>query len=328
MLILDIKTNKEFANDFKEDYSDSIKKEKEKILINLQKFILNIRKTIKVKIFKTHRKQSNIFVVNKVDNKVKLIFDNYFSDSKIDKLIIMEPREQKEFIQNFSNDYFIKHDKTIRFIMDKLLKILFVEKGYDKLSSSEKKKFYNYHKIKTCIYCNRNYIFNLDSNGHVKGQLDHFYPKDLYPFFAMSYYNLIPCCSTCNFIKGTFDTFSTNSINPYLRPDHKLFETAPISNMKYEFKPFNEELLTKLQIRNIYNEGHIDIVNDLYKKFFHKNSKKYFNGLKKVHKELELKEEDFYRFITNSYKEEKEFHKRSFSKMTYDLIQEEFEKFY
>ena len=40
----------------------------------------------------------------------------------------------------------------------------------------------------------------------------------------MSYYNLIPCCQTCNYIKGTFDAFTKNSISPYLRNNNKLFK--------------------------------------------------------------------------------------------------------
>lgn len=339
MLILDIEENLQFANDFKDDYSSLIKEEKENILNNLKEYIFDIKKSFLLKskktdneTFKRQKKNLMMYIENELayglENKIKFIFKTYFSDNKIDEIIIIEPKKQKKFIEKFSNEYLIKYDNNTKFIIDSLLKILFIEKGYETIKSSYKKKFYNNHKIKTCIYCNRNYIFNLDSNGHVKGHIDHFYPKDLYPYFSMSYYNLIPCCSTCNYIKGTFDTFNANSISPYLRNNDKLFETDPVSNFEYKFKPFNEELLKKLKIEDIYNEGHTDIVNDLYIKFFHQNTQKYFNGLKKAHKELTLNQEDFYRFITNSLKKEKDFHKRSFSKMTYDIIHEEFESLY
>ena len=55
-------------------------------------------------------------------------------------------------------------------------------------------------KITVCPYCNRDYI-NSRSKFSAGAQLDHFYPKSLYPFFALSLYNLIPVCGTCNLVK-------------------------------------------------------------------------------------------------------------------------------
>lgn len=55
-------------------------------------------------------------------------------------------------------------------------------------------------KITVCPYCNRDYI-NSRSKVSVGAQLDHFYPKSLYPFFALSLYNLVPICGTCNLVK-------------------------------------------------------------------------------------------------------------------------------
>jgi hypothetical protein len=31
---------------------------------------------------------------------------------------------------------------------------------------------------------------------------DHFYPKAIYPFFALYFYNLIPSCKVCNKMKS------------------------------------------------------------------------------------------------------------------------------
>ncbi|CAM1346383.1 HNH endonuclease [Tenacibaculum crassostreae] len=58
----------------------------------------------------------------------------------------------------------------------------------------------------TCPYCNENSIKVIDiSEEEDEGKinkayldLDHFYPKSQHPYFALSYYNLIPCCNTCN----------------------------------------------------------------------------------------------------------------------------------
>ncbi|MEB3800184.1 hypothetical protein INQ45_03590 [Flavobacterium columnare] len=55
--------------------------------------------------------------------------------------------------------------------------------------------------LKTCFYCNIDFInvFQAD-NGENKNHytLDHIFPKGEYPFFSISLFNLVPCCSPCN----------------------------------------------------------------------------------------------------------------------------------
>ena len=54
--------------------------------------------------------------------------------------------------------------------------------------------------IDVCPYCNRNYI-----NQKKGTTLDHFFPKSLYPLVAISFYNLIPSCYSCNTFKSNTD---------------------------------------------------------------------------------------------------------------------------
>lgn len=70
--------------------------------------------------------------------------------------------------------------------------------------------------LRTCPYCNRQYITPvLTSTGKMRATLDHFLPKNRYPYFSMSLYNLIPACYNCNSsLKGDND-FNTEDINPY-----------------------------------------------------------------------------------------------------------------
>ena len=42
--------------------------------------------------------------------------------------------------------------------------------------------------VTVCPYCNRQYIFTLKS-GNARPQLDHYYPKNKYPYLALSLYN-------------------------------------------------------------------------------------------------------------------------------------------
>lgn len=58
----------------------------------------------------------------------------------------------------------------------------------------------------TCPYCNENSIRVIDISKEEDEEkinkayldLDHFYPKSQHPYFALSYYNLVPSCHTCN----------------------------------------------------------------------------------------------------------------------------------
>jgi hypothetical protein len=70
----------------------------------------------------------------------------------------------------------------------------------------------------TCPYCNRNYITTLgtDDKKFVRGDFDHFLPKSKFPYLRLSFYNLIPCCITCNRnAKKAEETSLDNNIYPY-----------------------------------------------------------------------------------------------------------------
>ena len=64
-------------------------------------------------------------------------------------------------------------------------------------------KIYKELKIKICPYCGRNYIevikLKVDKKEkEVVSCLDHFLPKNMYPEYTLSLYNLIPSCNFCN----------------------------------------------------------------------------------------------------------------------------------
>ena len=77
--------------------------------------------------------------------------------------------------------------------------------------------------IRTCVYCNMQYALTID---HSKGlyELDHRFPKSKYPYLCTTFYNLQPCCPTCNHGKNTatadFGLYTTDSNE--LHPFHLL----------------------------------------------------------------------------------------------------------
>ena len=53
--------------------------------------------------------------------------------------------------------------------------------------------------VRTCPYCNRNYITRYGVKGSKStADLDHFYQKEQYPLFALSLFNFVPSCPVCN----------------------------------------------------------------------------------------------------------------------------------
>lgn len=65
--------------------------------------------------------------------------------------------------------------------------------------------------VKTCPYCNRQFIYTYKGSFMERPELDHFYPKAKYPIFCLSFYNLIPACHSCNHIKSE----NIIGVNPY-----------------------------------------------------------------------------------------------------------------
>jgi len=87
----------------------------------------------------------------------------------------------------------------------------------------------------TCPYCNDNKlnIVKLKSNSSAATKykayldLDHFYPKSLNPFFAVTFFNLIPTCHDCNSGDKGDKPFS---IETHIHPYHEAFDD------NYKFK--------------------------------------------------------------------------------------------
>ncbi len=87
--------------------------------------------------------------------------------------------------------------------------------------SPEKWKPYNLARqlgVHCCPYCNRTYITTLgeDKAKFSRPDFDHFLPKSVYPYFRLSFFNLIPSCVICNRnAKGRKTTSLKNNIYPY-----------------------------------------------------------------------------------------------------------------
>lgn len=189
----------------------------------------------------------------------------------------------------------------------------------------------------TCIHCNRNYTITIGNkkNKITRPEYDHWISKSKYPLLALSYYNLIPSCSSCNKKKSSKDFSIDTHLHPYLiNEDEKKFKFSykkktlidnnvvlkidslhDISKRKIEntFKDLclNEiynshskiELRDLLDLRYKYSENYIDILIN-----------KTFNGI--------MTKEEIYRMVFGIETIEENYHKRPFSKFKHDIIEE------
>jgi hypothetical protein len=138
----------------------------------------------------------------------------YFK-THFDEIILADENEMTNIIAYYLTE--IKSQKkSVQNIFGKLMTDLYdaFRKYKDlKLGISYSHKFFNMLDIRTCPYCNRQYTFTLDEkNAKTAPEYDHFYDKADYPILAVSFYNLIPSCHTCNHIKGRKKTVK---LNPY-----------------------------------------------------------------------------------------------------------------
>ena len=111
------------------------------------------------------------------------------------------------------------------------LKLCFNERAYkSQFQKKHSKEFLEILGIDTCVYCNRNYTIQIVEN-RARAELDHWFPKEIFPLLSLSLYNLIPSCHSCNHIKhnntpdGGWANALTNLIHPYLgtKDDYFLF---------------------------------------------------------------------------------------------------------
>lgn len=194
--------------------------------------------------------------------------------------------------------------------------------------------------IKTCVYCNRQYTFTIDEGNSkiTRPQFDHFFSQKDHPLLALSFYNLIPCCSICNLRKHD-KPFSLNRFfHPYLDGYGKegVFTWIPKNYraMIGRSDEMNIKILERVDVgkqarikrqknffklERIYTE-HSDVVQEIILKA-HISNQGYFKWLQKKFGGG-VSEEDLYRLALGNYSDENQLDKRVLSKLTLDIAKE------
>jgi len=211
-------------------------------------------------------------------------FKKFFKDKALKDIILAKPEELKELLNKFGE--IDKINKLYDLITD-------IFKYSGKFQSEVITDFFtNNFDFNTCFYCNKDFILNFDAPKKTSTfQLDHFYDKGKYPYLALSFYNLIPSCSTCNSskVKGSKDCFKHDSRvgnfeNETCKiPNHKNFDF----DQKVKFKLYLTDSCKDL---NIKEKKNIDIkLKERYSNEYEKYIEVFqLNSRYKAHKDIVL----------------------------------------
>ncbi|MEH7889893.1 HNH endonuclease [Elizabethkingia meningoseptica] len=266
-----------------------------------------------------------------IDRKIK----KFFSINKIDKLLSAQPKELLAIHNNYSL-LKISNDPDKDEALKKILEDLFRLTGYKRFfQKTHGRNFLNLLNRSTCTYCNRNYTLNISKN-HASAQLDHWFPKDKFPILALSFYNLIPSCGSCNHIKGSSKDLSwwknvalDEMLHPYFPEPDALFKfDFRFERSKDEFEVLfrdvkggkTQQTLNFNKTKQIY-QAHANLeLRDLYN-LRKKYPKNYLKHLLENMLSGHINEVEKYRLIFGIEKNEKDYHKRPFSKFKNDIIE-------
>ncbi len=283
--------------------------------------------------------------ISKNEKKMKWEISNKDFDTLINKKL-------KGFDENINLEKLIKMNYTD---LCKLIDYLDKNQARTKLTRKQKDIFLTLYSrlnnanfikdldVKVCPYCNRNYILNFTkaNKQNATAQLDHFFDKKDYPYLAVSIYNLVPSCSTCNQRKSTKQENIFYPYNESFNDDMK-FKIKGIKERKklieqnidffderrieleFDIKNNKEKVEKHIEVFNIdnlYNE-HKDIISELLQKRVI-YSDDYINELLETFEgKLFSNKEDILRLITSGYIEDKDINKRPLSKLIKDISEE------
>jgi len=278
----------------------------------------------------TPKIEANIEAVKKDDLEDKTVECLDYISKNLKPLLSATTEELKSYIEYFEKNYADSLKDGTE--LNKILRSEIFEKEYGNWGGRKSYGAYTFVQtldLKTCPYCNRNYTFVVnETDGKLRPEIDHFYPKSIYPFLAMSFFNLIPSCPICNHTKSS--KVKKDLDNPYdikegvyrftYRP--KNIEFSVVEKEKYNFDSFeielkgNESNIELFKLEELYKQ-HKDIVLELLiKKAYYPQS--YIKELSK----FGFSQDEIYRYLFSNYNQDEDLHKRPLSKLVRDISEE------
>ncbi|HHS93655.1 MAG TPA: hypothetical protein ENK82_09940 [Campylobacterales bacterium] len=272
---------------------------------------------------------SNYMGVKKVEKWNLQIKKDFSTEYDLERLLLASPRKLRELKEIFKgNKEEYKLFKTYYGYLNSYKEPkFFIEEDREKVAYNAYKLVQGL-RISTCPYCNRNTVYNLNKSLGRTSEIDHFHPKEKYPYFAISFYNLIPSCKVCNKLKMEDEI----EVNPYEASFDVNFKLrVKDSTFYYSSKGFElafksddanvQKQINTFKLEDLY-QNHKDIVLELIQKNAIYNESYLDELLTQYEGTLFKNREDLQRLISGGYISDEEIGKRPLSKLIKDISSE------
>lgn len=196
--------------------------------------------------------------------------------------------------------------------------------------------------IRSCVYCNAQFAVSAKKGKTDRGKryrstytIDHWKPKSEYPYLAVAFYNLYPCCSPCNQAKSKKPAIwslycqAGTDVNPYeFRLDDQSYldylmnwkhETLKIKFLNKNTGQIPQQYDDYFHITRLYNNFTPEVEDVIWRK-------RIYNAdmLKAMQQSgvYVLKPHDVNRFIIGNYDREEDIQKRPLAKLIQDVAKQ------
>lgn len=202
--------------------------------------------------------------------------------------------------------------------------------------------------IKSCVYCNAQYAI-VTRRDESLFQLDHCYPKSLFPYLCVSFFNLQPCCGACNQRKSNNDMrvgnynvsmwrektdtddcyfdfhITDDSLTAYLADpkdnDGLVIDMVVRRGDDADLVSLCNTYNEKFRVKDVYFEHQDEIEELIWKRYIYTGS--YFESLKGLFTEnFGEMESEFRRLLLGTYTHPDDVYKRPLSKMKQDVARQ------
>lgn len=256
-------------------------------------------------------------------------------------LLTVKPSEMGSVIKAFED--ILKYDKLTRvlkvgrYAKKPFWEILVSQMMYQEIRRWIFPEYIRQQELKTCVYCNANYTIT-DIDGIAYYDLDHWKPKSKYPFLCISFFNLQPCCHSCNMHKGNDDeheymglyvdkedepqdifnlTLDDADIASYITKHDKTRLNIHFRSLEPQYDAMRNDMNTQLHLESLYKE-HQDVAEEvIWRKMIYNDT--YKDMLRSLLEEKNFTNEEINRFIFGGYIDECNVHKRPLTKLMQDL---------
>lgn len=158
--------------------------------------------------------------------------------------------------------FYIANDLNVIF------KMIFVNEIYEDNKVFDKHRLAEMKKMSVCPYCGEMPVKPYKNDrGNILGyQIEHYLPKSIYPFFAISFFNLFPACGDCNDIqqKGTKSPLADNDRTQCLMHPHAFDNDAMRFDISYnglgEFDPKNSGIFIDFRGSKELKRGYTEVI--------------------------------------------------------------------